>query len=161
MTTSAIAAPLASIFAFNDGVLVRALEGLGDHELRRKPTDRNNAMLWVAGHVAQTRAMLLQMLGEPIDTGWGRVFDRGAAASAGDRYPSGAEIERMLRELGPKLLARLAALGDDQLARPATMQLPGTRTFADELAFFAMHDSYHTGQAAYIRKALGYPGLVG
>ena len=46
-------------------------------------------------------------------------------------------------------------------AQPATMQLPGATTVADELAFFALHDSYHTGQLAYLRKALGYPGLAG
>ena len=32
---------------------------------------------------------------------------------------------------------------------------------ADELAFFSLHDSYHVGQLAYVRKGLGYPGLAG
>jgi uncharacterized damage-inducible protein DinB len=32
---------------------------------------------------------------------------------------------------------------------------------ADQLGFFALHDTYHVGQLAYIRKALGYPALVG
>jgi uncharacterized damage-inducible protein DinB len=64
-------------------------------------------------------------------------------------------------EVNPRLRARLTSLDDDSLAQPATMQLPGTKTVADELAFFAFHDSYHTGQMAYIRKALGYPGLAG
>jgi len=29
------------------------------------------------------------------------------------------------------------------------------------LTFFALHDAYHVGQLAYIRKALGRPGLAG
>jgi uncharacterized damage-inducible protein DinB len=40
-------------------------------------------------------------------------------------------------------------------------QTTSAMTLAGELAFFAMHDTYHVGQMAYIRKALGYPGLVG
>ena len=32
---------------------------------------------------------------------------------------------------------------------------------ADQIAFFALHDSYHVGQMAYIRKALGYQGIAG
>jgi hypothetical protein len=39
-----------------------ALEGLTHDELWNALTDRNNAMLWIAGHVVQTRAMILQLL---------------------------------------------------------------------------------------------------
>ena len=163
-TTSAVAAPIAMIFSFNDDLVRRALDGLTQEELWTAPGDRNNPMLWIAGHVAQTRAMVLGLLGDPVDTGWGKVFDRGAAAASrddADRYPSRDEIVRVMRDLNPRLRARLDALDDASLARPATMQVPGTKTVADELAFFALHDSYHTGQLAYIRKALGYPGLAG
>jgi uncharacterized damage-inducible protein DinB len=30
------------------------------------------------------------------------------------------------------------------------------RQHPEQLAFFALHDTYHVGQMAYIRKALGY-----
>jgi uncharacterized damage-inducible protein DinB len=163
-TTSAIAAPIATIFAINDGFVEQALEGLTQEELWKAPTDRNNALLWIAGHVVQTRAMILQLLGEPVDTGWGKVFDRGAAAATvGDagRYPSRDEITRVMREITPRLHAKLASLDDAYLAGPARLQVPGTKTAADELAFFALHDSYHVGQLAYVRKGLGYSGLAG
>jgi len=34
-------------------------------------------------------------------------------------------------------------------------------TVADQIAFLTMHDTYHVGQLAYVRKALGLPGVVG
>ena len=163
-STSAVAAPIAMIFSLNDDLMLRALDGLTHEQLWNAPTERSNPMIWIAGHVAQTRAMVLRLLGDPIDTGWGQLFDRGAAAASydhADRYPSREEIVRVMRELIPRLSARLQALDDASLAKPATMQLPGAKTVADELAFFALHDSYHTGQLAYIRKALGYPGIAG
>ncbi len=43
----------------------------------------------------------------------------------------------------------------------SSQAIPGIKTLADELAFFALHDSYQVGQMAYIRKAVGYPGLAG
>jgi len=162
--TSLVAAPIAMIFSFNDDLVLRALEGLTQDELWKAPTDRNNSMFWVAGHVVQTRAMVLQLLGEPVDRGWGKLFDRGAPApTIGEvnRYPSRKDIEREMRDVSPRLRAKLASLSDEYLAGPARMQLPGTKTVADELAFFALHDSYHAGQLAYIRKGLGYPGLAG
>jgi uncharacterized damage-inducible protein DinB len=148
------------IFSFNDDVVLRALEGLTPSQLWQRPTDQNNPMAWVAGHVVQTRAFVLQLLGESVETGWGNVFDRGATISDQDRYPSRDEIEQVMRDVSPRLHSRLATLDDTSLARPASF-LPFAKTLADELAFFAMHDTYHVGQMAYIRKALGYPGLVG
>ncbi len=167
MTTTATdprVAPIATIFAINDGFVLPALEGLTDEELWKTPTERNNGMLWIAGHVVQTRAMILKFLGEAVDTGWGKIFDRGApAATPGnlDRYPSVATITQTMRDITPRLHAKLASLDQEHLRAPARMQLPGTKTLADELAFFALHESYHVGQLAYVRKGLGYPGLAG
>ena len=121
-------------------------------------------MLWIAGHVVQTRAMILQLLGEAVDTGWGKLFDRGAPAPTVDdvgHYPSHEEIAKIMREITPRLHAKLASLDDTYLAGPARLHVPGTKTVADELAFFALHESYHVGQLAYVRKGLGYPGLAG
>lgn len=160
-TTNALTAPIAMIFSINEPFVYQSLDGLSEEELWRAPTTRNNAMLWVAGHVVQTRAMMLGILGEPVDTGWGNLFDRGAALVEAGHYPKKDEIERVMRDVSPRLRATLTSLTEDALNRAATLHVPGTRTVADELAFFALHDSYHVGQLAYIRKSLGYPGLAG
>jgi uncharacterized damage-inducible protein DinB len=159
--TVTAAAPISMIFSFNDNFVLQALDGLTHEELWRAPTNHNNSMLWVAGHLVQTRATVLQMLGESIDTGWGSLFDRGAKIGDVKEYPSGPEVARVMREVSPRLCALLASLTDEQLARPASLPIPGLKTLADELAFFALHDSYHMGQLAYIRKGLGYSGLAG
>jgi hypothetical protein len=159
--TSAAATPIAMIFSFSDEFVLQALEGLSEEELWRAPTSHNNPMLWVAGHVVQTRATVLQMLGQAVDTGWGNLFDRGAEIGDVKQYPSSTEVGRVMREVSPRLRAALTTLGGEQMNRPASLPIPGLKTFADELAFFALHDAYHVGQLAYIRKALGYPGLAG
>lgn len=158
--TKSLDAPIAMIFAFNDEFVLQGLQGLTHEELWRSPTDRNNSILWVADHVVQTRAAVLQMLGERAETGWGNLFDRGATVGDATRYPSGAEVERVMREVTPRLHAALLALSNEDLSRSASQPAPGIKTLADELAFFALHDSYHLWQMSYIRKALGYPGLA-
>ena len=160
-TLSAVVAPIAMIFAFNDNYVLRALEGLSNEELKTAPTKRNNSILWVAGHIVQTRATVLQLLGESVDTGWENLFDRGATVSDAKQYPSREDIARVMHEVSPRLHAKLGSLKDEHLTRPANIGVPGIKTFADELAFFALHDSYHIGQMVYIRKGLGYPGLAG
>ena len=160
-TKSPVIAPIAMTFLFNDDLAFRALDGLSQEELSRAPTHRNNAMLWVAGHFVQTRVLVLGQLGEPFDTGWGDLFERGAKVNDAKQYPGREEIERVLHEVASRLQAKLASLEDEYLAGPQTMELPHATTMADQLAFFALHDSYHAGQMAYIRKALGYPGIAG
>jgi uncharacterized damage-inducible protein DinB len=162
-TSSAVAAPIAMMFQINQGLLARALDSLTDDELWQRPTDKNNPMLWIAGHVVQTRASILKLLGEPFDTGWGDLFQRGVALKDDRaRYPSPREIDPVMRDITVRLHAKLAALDDQQLASPATgPSLPGAQTVADQIAFFAFHEAYHVGQLAYIRKALGYPALAG
>jgi uncharacterized damage-inducible protein DinB len=105
--------------------------------------------------------MVLQMLGDRVETGWGNLFDRGTKIGDAKQYPSGAEIARVMREVSPRLHDALSTLSDEHLSKPASLPIPGIKTLADELAFFALHDSYHVGQLAYIRKSLGYPGLAG
>jgi uncharacterized damage-inducible protein DinB len=148
------------IFAFSDSLVLQAIEGLTDEELWRPLTTSNNPLLWVAGHIVQTRATVLQMLGEQAETGWGSLFDRGAKIGNPQDYPSGTEVARAMREISPRLHTALAALQDEQLNRPASLPVQGLKTLTDELAFFALHDAYHVGQLAYVRKGLGYPGLA-
>jgi uncharacterized damage-inducible protein DinB len=155
------AAPIAMIFTFSDSLVLQALEGLTHEELWRPLTTSNNPLLWVAGHIVQTRAMVLQILREQAETGWGNLFYRGAKVGNPKDYPSGSEVARVMREISPRLHTALAALQDEQLNRPASLPIPGLKTLTDELALFALHDAYHVGQLAYVRKGLGYPGLAG
>lgn len=146
------AAPIALIFALNDPFVLQALEGLTSEELWRRPTTANNPLLSVAGRIVQTRAMVLQILGEQAETGWGTLFDRGAKIGDPENYPSGQEIARVMNEISPRLHTALATQRDEQLNRPASLPITGLKTLTDELAFFALHESYHVGQLAYIRK---------
>jgi hypothetical protein len=164
MTTaicSAVAAPLAKIFAINDDIVGRAVDGLTDEQLWTRLTERNNPMLWIVGHFVHTRVELLALLGERIDTGWGDRFARGAAV--GDRawYPPREDVRRVLNNVSRRLQGKLATLDDEQLRRAPAIAVPGAETLADGIAGFALHDCYHAGQMGYIRKALGYPALAG
>jgi hypothetical protein len=112
-------APVALIFKLNAGLIRSSLEGLTSAELWQRPTPRNNPLLWVVGHIVTTRAALLGRLGEPIDTGWGDLFARGAVLHEPSRYPSRDEIERVHRTVVDRLKARFASLTEaDLAARP-------------------------------------------
>jgi uncharacterized damage-inducible protein DinB len=160
--SSIVTAPIAMIYATNEDLFLRALDGLTNAEMWNRPIKKNNPMLWLAGHVAQTRAQVLQILGEPYDTKWGELFVRGTQLKDPVQYPAIVEIKHTMSDISARLQKKLESINDEQLTHAAQgLQVPNAKTLADQVAFFALHDSYHIGQLAYIRKMLGYPALVG
>jgi uncharacterized protein YndB with AHSA1/START domain len=154
--------PAAFIFASNDSLAERSFIGVAEGDLWKRPTPQSNPMLWIFGHMAETRARLLKALGDDYSTGWGDVFGRGAALQDAAGYPSREKINEVSREVSRRLFAKLATLTDADLSPEAKGPRPySVQTIGDQLAFLAMHDSYHVGQLAYARKALGHKGVVG
>jgi len=154
--------PSAFIMASNDSLADRSFLGVKPEEFWTQPTPRTNSMLWIYAHMATVRGRLLKVLGDEYDPGWFASFGRGAALQDPQTYPSREKILEGSREVNARLFARLAALTDADLARPAQGPLPpAVQTVGDQIAFIALHDSYHLGQLAYVRKALGYPGVAG
>jgi uncharacterized damage-inducible protein DinB len=161
-TVSAVAGPLASIFATNDSFINRSIAGLTEDDLWHRPTEQSNPMFWLLGHVVHTRGAALRILGDEFRTGWGDRFQRGAALQDRAAYPAFAEIERFRAETRERLASRLATVTDEQLAREATGHpLPNCRIVADQIAFLGLHEAYHVGQLAYVRKMLGHASIVG
>ena len=153
--------PVAFIFASNDGLADRAFAGVKPEDLWKRPTPQTNSMLWVFAHMAAVRGRLLNLLGDNYDPGLS-AFGRGAEVQDPGTYPSREQINEASGEVNARLFAKLATLTEADLAQEASGPLPpSVRTVADRLAFLAMHDSYHVGQLAYVRKALGLPGVVG
>jgi uncharacterized protein YndB with AHSA1/START domain/uncharacterized damage-inducible protein DinB len=154
--------PLAFIFATNDSLVERAFQGVAEADLWKRPTPQSNPLLWIFAHMVATRARLLSILGEEVETGWGEAFGRGAALQDTETYPSRQNIEEVGRHVNARLFAKLGAMSDADVSRQAARSFtPAVQTIGDQIAFLVMHDTYHVGQLAYVRKALGYPGAVG
>ena len=155
-------APLAFILAINDSLVERSFQDVAEGDLWKRPTPQSNPMLWIFGHMVNTRAGLLRLVGGDADLGWGDAFNRGAELADASGYPRRERIVEVCRAVNAKLYAALAALTDADLAKPATRPFtPAVKTLGDQIAFLTMHDTYHVGQLAYVRKALGLPGVVG
>ena len=155
-------APLALIFTINDSLASRAFEKVAAEDLWRRPTDRSNPMLWILGHMVSTRAQIPKMFGDGVDTGWGDLFARGASLGSAAGYPTQEAVQAVSHDVNRRLYATLGRLTAADLARPALRApTPAITTIADQIAFLVMHDTYHVGQLAYARKALGHQGVVG
>jgi uncharacterized damage-inducible protein DinB len=155
-------APLVFILATNDSLVDRTFMSVKAEDLWKRPTPQSNAMLWILGHMVTARGALVKMLGDDFDTGLGELFTRGAQVQEPSTYPPREKLLEASQEVNARLYARLGALTGDQLAKPASRTFThAVQTVRDQLAFLVMHDTYHVGQLGYVRKALGYEGVVG
>jgi uncharacterized damage-inducible protein DinB len=166
MTTSetrpAALTPIAYIFDINDGLIRQTLGDLPADALWKQPGGQGNSILWIVGHITQTRAGLLSLLGERASTGWGELFRRGAQRQDPSAYPEPEAIKAVGVDLSKRLRSKLSTITQDELAVPVTtVKLPNVNTLVDALAFFAFHEAYHVGQLGYVKKALGYTAIAG
>src|SRR5262245_49634732 len=111
---SVAVAPLAFIFDTNDALIRRTLKDLPPEAGWQQPSDGGNSIMWILGHITQTRAGLLGILGERVDTGWGDLFKRGAQRQDPDLYPNSETIKKMGADLTARLRDKLRTIGDDQ-----------------------------------------------
>jgi len=154
--------PVAFIFATNDSLAERSFAGVAEDDLWKRPTPQSNPMLWIFAHMVATRVNILKLLGDDFDTGWGETFGRGVALQDTSGYPTRETINEVSRDVNQRLYAKLGALTDADVSKAASRSFTNAvQTLGDQLSFFAMHDTYHVGQLAYVRKALGLPGVVG
>jgi uncharacterized damage-inducible protein DinB len=59
------------------------------------------------------------------------------------------------------LLGVLESVGTEELDRPQAHRFPCSDTTAlGMVAFLTQHDSYHIGQAAFVRRQLGKPAMT-
>ena len=157
--------PIVSAFAqfigLNDHLIGKALDGLTEEEAWRLPGADSNPVIWIAGHVAASRSALVGALGGGVDLPWAARFGQKTQPDQAAGGPSLGEIRAAIATLTERLMERLAALTDADLARAAPRSFPiPDRTVRGMIVFLVYHESYHVGQLAYLRKWLGYPGVV-
>lgn len=152
----------AQSLALGDHLLNRALEGLGDEDLHRRPSKMANSLIWVAAHMVFGRISLAGMLGAQVAVPWGNLFKRGASAPDPESFPKVPELKESLARVNEALAERFEALTETELSRKAPVEFPvSDKTLRGAISFMAYHDGYHAGQLSYVLKLLGRDGLVG
>ena len=149
------------LYQTSDGLYLKALDGLDPEQALRRPSEQSNPLLWIAGHLAWTRARICGLLGETVEFRWPEAFARGARPGETAGLPSLDELRQTWREVSARMMQRLDALTEAELAATAPRPMPiPDRTIRGAVTFLAFHEGYHVGQMAFIRKWLGFPGLV-
>lgn len=160
-----IASPIASAahtYRQNEKILGKTFLGLTPEEWQRRPGETSNPILWVVGHVIWARSLVLGVLGSSWTRPWLPLFVRGAKLGEPAQYPSPDELLLAWQEVSESLTAALEGATEEALSAPAPEKMPTVDgKVSGVVGFLAFHETYHVGQAAYIRTWLGHDGVTG
>jgi hypothetical protein len=149
-------------FNQNSSFLKQTVDGLTDDEWLRRPNDHSNHMLWIVGHVAWARTMLLTRLEAPWTTPWMAIYGRGKKCEDGPDCPCPLVAMEAWDESCRRLNAAMEDASVDLLDTPAGQGPPSADgKLSGIVDFLAFHETYHVGQIAYLRSWLGRGGPMG
>jgi uncharacterized damage-inducible protein DinB len=162
MPTPAVIATSTHNYRFNSDFLVKMVSDLSPEEWLRRPDEKCNHIAWIVGHVVWTRKALLGRLGTEWSQPWLDMFARGAKCEDGAAYPSPDTLLDAWREVSGVLSGALDNISEEALAQPVTKGPPSTNGKVSGIVdFLAIHETYHVGQASYLRGWMGHKGLMG
>jgi uncharacterized damage-inducible protein DinB len=154
--------PAAVTYRQNGEMLVKSWQGLTPEEWLKHPGESSNHLLWIVGHLVYCRSVLLGVLGTPWSRPWLPLFRRGAKVVDASEYPSSEEITSAWQEVSAATAPALEQASEAVLSAPPPGKLPSfDGKTSGSVAFFAFHETYHVGQAAYLRCWLGHEGVAG
>lgn len=144
------------LFVVGDDLIPKALEGLSREQLLARPGAESNPMIWLWGHLTNTRCGLLRMLGVEHPLFHAELFGLGSEILSDDAYPSAEEIQKAWDDVTAKLHARFASITSDELSQTAPRQFRvADTTLRGVVWFMAWHEGTHCGQMGYLKKWLG------
>jgi uncharacterized damage-inducible protein DinB len=162
MPVPAVIAAAQDNYRFNSRMLKQTVSDLSPEEWLKRPGDGVNHIAWIVGHMALGRSRILHYMGAEWAQPALEVFGRGKKLLEDSAYPLPEWLLCTWSEAGHALAAAFENVSDDFLARPAPEGPPSLDgKISGIVNFMAIHETYHLGQASYLRGWLGHKGLMG
>lgn len=162
MPVPAVVAAAAENYRYNSDFLTKMVADLTPEEWFKHPHENPNHIAWVVGHCIWSRRAILIRLGTEWSQEWLDIFKRGAPAAEDSSYPAISVMMESWAETSKLLAIALSAVSDEALAQPSVKGPPSADgKISGVINFMAIHETYHIGQASYLRGWLGKKGLMG
>jgi uncharacterized damage-inducible protein DinB len=149
-------------YRFNSRFLKQTVSDLSPVEWLKRPGDNMNHIAWIVGHMALGRSRILHFMGAEWPQPALEIFGRGKKLLQDSAYPSPQSLLSTWSEAGHTMAAAFENVPEELLAKPAPEGPPSLDgTIGGIVKFMAIHETYHLGQASYLRCWLGHKGLMG
>ena len=162
MPIPVVIAAAAENYRFNSRFLKKTVSDLSPEEWLKRPDEKLNHIAWIVGHMALGRSRVLHF----ISADWAQpdleIFGRGKKLLENSAYPPPESLLNTWSEASHAMRVAFEAVSQDLLAQPAPQGPPTLDgKISGVINFLAFHETYHIGQASYLRSWMGHKGLMG
>ena len=153
---------ITQIFKTNNFLFDNAFNDINREDLLKRPLENGNSMLFIGGHITLYRYSIGNLIGLNNEKPWESLFARGVKITSEAKYPTFEAIKEHWDMITNQIFPRFETVSSEELSQTTPFDLPTSdKTICGAIGFMALHETYHIGQLAYIRKLLGYNQLVG
>ncbi len=148
-------------FRFNSVFLKKICKDFKPEDWSFTPEVGGNPAIWVLGHIALYRRVILRGIQEAIEEEpWEAYFPFSSTPDLTKDYPDAGFLLDDYSANGDRIIERFTALPKEAEEEEWQRELPdGSHTLKACANFFHFHESYHLGQIGYIKRLRGMPGL--
>ncbi len=149
-----IITPLKAQFQLQTSLLVNVLANISDEEANLNTNEDLSTIVWISGHIVNTRITLLNILtGKGDDAEFSKLFGKGTSKNKVLVFPKISEILEKLNYVTSELLISFENVTDEFLNSKAPFQtsIPDA-TNLGLIAFLFLHEANHCGQISMLRK---------
>lgn len=133
----------------------------------KHPNEPIARLHWLAGHLLVTRsrfALRFGIITEPFPYLDLYIFKdnpppNGRPMDMAIHYPPLDTLLKLWDQYSEGLPEKFIQMTDDELAANGPFASPTGPTMLDNIAFVALHESYHIGQMGTLRRSLGYDAM--
>jgi uncharacterized damage-inducible protein DinB len=154
-------APLAAILDLNTDLLLNCLEGVSESEAQRRLQGGGNSPAFLIAHLTDTRHFMATRLKRPLANPLTSLLADARGIDDIRGWPPLDDLQAAWRAISDHLATVLPALTAEELSEPNVHRFPmGDSSRLGFIAFLTQHDSYHVGQAAFLRRQIGKSAMA-
>jgi len=133
------------LFKFNHNLFEEKIGALADEMVTERVSDHANPIIWIAGHLVNSRVHILELLGDKREYPWSELFNN--AYDPDTNYPSISTLKEVWAEVSPEIFLRMESLTHEDLSANISYKLPHQQdSLAGALVFWLYHEAWHLGQ---------------
>lgn len=154
-------APLYEIFKVTSRHFLNAIEGLDDDQAAWRANQDSNSAGFIALHVVESRYYIAKTMGAEAENPYAALTKGRRSIAEMQSMPALTGLASDWKDVTGQMRVRFGQITAEELDLDTKTGLPvDDKSALGVIAFLLMHEAYHIGQLALLRKQVGLPAMA-
>ena len=145
-------------FAGSSKRLIKIAENFSGDEIFFRPYEKVNHLAWEVGHLAFIRNTIIKLLNPTEKLSFfdneRLIFAPGIPLQPNETFPPISDMLTAIQTRGERIIELLNELTQERWDAESPFNLPFGTTVGSQIWVFFLHESFHIGEASYLKNIL-------